>query len=232
MDHLQNTIVGHELVSDPFCVILPAAGFGTRMGTPESKEMLTAPDENAPLIQFALDLFYHCPGHIVVPTRAEKKNLISFIQTHYPQVIVQIIEPSQEWPDTVLQSKKYWMEKNILVLPDTRWAPTNAVFQVMKSLDHSACAFSTFSVSQLESWGVFCLQPHSVCDKPPRQEMHSDAFSYFSWGHIAFHQHVGEKIFSQILRSHRTRQFEQLDFEPSVSPIALDWFHDLTRGKS
>jgi hypothetical protein len=221
---------GESFSEDPFCFILPSAGFGVRMGTPESKEMLAVDGEDRPLIQFALDLFYNRPGHIVVPTRAEKKNLISFLRTHYPRVIVQIIEPSQEWPDTVLKSEKHWLKKNILVLPDTRWDPVDAVFQIMKDLDQREFSFSTFVAAQLEHWGVFSSEPLGVCDKPPQSVLHGSLANYFPWGHIAFQQQIGEHLFSKILLSQKSLQFENLDCSSFGEPTLLNYFKDLTRG--
>jgi len=230
-------------ITDPYCVIIPAAGFGKRMGQPESKEMLSVLNEKAPMIQYALDLFKTENCRIVVPTRMEKRNLIAFLQQHYPQVEIVFIENSKEWPDTVLQTQGSWRDRNILVLPDTRWDPTNVVFEALDELQNHDFAFSRFFSEQPETWGVFRNEALSdswgICDKPPKTVVNKDQFSKilqkpqeFCWGHIAFQKPVGESIFSAVLRSHHSRDFEPLPSGLRGKSIMMKSFADLTRPTS
>lgn len=200
------------------------------MGQPESKEMLAACGETAPMIQFALDLFAGDRFQIVVPTRSAKKNLIAFLQTFYPKVIIQLIEDSQEWPDTVLQTQPHWAAENILVLPDTRWKPESVVFDLLDVLKTKSFAYSTFDAEKKMDWGVVAQNPLSICDKPP-QVLLQPPENFKSWGHLAFRKTVGRQIFSSILASHRSRQFEMLSEVSNCESLALQSFQDLTRPK-
>lgn len=215
--------------SESYCVILPAAGFGTRMGSPESKEMLFAEDESFPMIQHALDLLAEENCRIVLPTRKEKKSLIDFVTKHSPHVIIQIIEKSKEWPDTILQTHPYWLDKNLLILPDTRWSPENEILKLPSLLDSHHFAFSTFTSSVPETWGVFRDQPWAVCDKPPHSVLNENKSNTFCWGHIAFQKELGQPLFSNILKSHHSKSFESLPNSTSAGFIRLDSFCDLTR---
>ena len=87
-------------------IIIPAAGFGTRVGSPEAKEMLILQDQQ-PLIDFAIQLAKENQAVAHVITRKEKKSLIAHLQNQ-TAVNIQLIEPSKEWPDTILKSKDFW----------------------------------------------------------------------------------------------------------------------------
>ena len=62
-------------------VIIPAAGFGTRVScaVDESKEMLPDPVNGRPLIAYSLDICFDLGINPIVITRPEKRDLISYI---------------------------------------------------------------------------------------------------------------------------------------------------------
>ncbi len=210
-------------------MILPAAGFGTRVGSPEAKEMLWAEGESFPMIQHALDLFADENCRFVVPTRKKKKGLIEFLARRSQYITLQLIETSAEWPDTVLQTEPHWLENNLLVLPDTRWSPVKEVLRLTSLLGTCDFSFSTFAAENPETWGVFRDQPWSVCDKPPGSIQKASGSIDRCWGHIAFKRDCGRAIFSSILKSHSTKSFEPLPPQISGGFVQLDSFCDLTR---
>lgn len=136
-------------------MIIPAAGFGRRMGSPEVKELLH--DEcGHPLIDHAVSLAvkmnisFHIisrPGKIKLKNYLESKSYLVKTDWTYQE-----IESSKEWPDSVLQAKPFWGDRNVLVLPDTRWEPVNIVEKVLFS--NQDLSLAVFSPPDLNNWGV------------------------------------------------------------------------------
>jgi hypothetical protein len=123
-------------------VIIPAAGYGRRVQASitslplRSKELLPGP-EGEPLINHCLQQAadHGLPVHLI--TRKEKIDLIEhvekFCQEKEIPFAIQRIEPSREWPESILMSEKFWLEKNILCLPDTVYGP-DSIFAHMLGL--------------------------------------------------------------------------------------------------
>src|SRR4051812_48128743 len=113
-------------------VLIPAAGFGKRMGLPEAKEMLIGP-EGTPLIEWSLSFCNKNGLKPLVISRPEKNSLNDYLRRIGVDTL--LIEPSGEWPDTLLKSEELWAEKNLVLLPDTRFSPLEMALESLGSLD-------------------------------------------------------------------------------------------------
>jgi len=210
-------------------VLIPAAGFGTRVGSPPAKELLKGPN-GSPLIAFGLDQARHRGWPVHVITRQEKTELIQYLQEYREQwrveLEIQMIEPSREWPDTLLKSKPYWREKNLLCLPDTVFEP-HEIWDCLVTAE-SEIAVAAFKVEDLSKWGVFQVLPSatgiSVCEKP------HDAISddRKAWGILCWKKKAGAILLQAQLESAQDHEWKKLDF--SVEFFELSSFEDVTRG--
>ena len=226
-------------------IIIPAAGYGTRVGSPQSKELLIDENTGRPLIDRALgiqDLInrnhnrnhnHEVIIHTHVITRAEKKDLIEYVETRGVQA--QIITPSKEWPDTVLQSANFWTDKNLLILPDTIWEPNEIILGMLDSLDHVDVAVATFDTQDLQSFGAFVNVNGEVwhAEKPANSNFKDDNYdanydAAKAWGLIAFRREAGAQLFAQMLKSTFDHEWRKL--AASVQFCELESFIDLTRG--
>lgn len=220
-------------------LIIPAAGFGTRVGRPHAKELHLNPQTGRPLIELSLQLAKQCKYSYHLITRKEKSQLVEFVQTYaksndIPLSIqfVEIIEGQSgwEWPRTVYESRYYWQEKNILILPDTEFAPTDCLPQLAEDLNHCDCSFATFLAHNPEVWG--CLyhdadQTYSICEKPATAAADTAKLSSLAWGIIGFRKKAGELLFPILQESNQDRQWKKLKM--SCRQVRLEFFKDLTR---
>lgn len=91
-------------------VLIPAAGFGKRVGSPSAKELL--PDEDGqPIIAWALRQVAKRGWHAHVITRPAKQPLLEYLEKQKNNGLslsIQLIEGSSEWPDSLLQSRQHW----------------------------------------------------------------------------------------------------------------------------
>lgn len=196
--------------------IIPCAGFGTRMNMApdKSKEMLEDPKTGEPLINFALNL---CVKHEIEPliiTRAEKTDLIAHCRNWGIQI--QIIVPEGEWMDTVLMSQPHWHKHNVLILPDTRFLPTDVLGDIKQDLllgAHSSIALHT--VRDADKWCI--LRQYNLIEKPRHYAGEQQAF-----GLIGFTDFSGHGIFKQ-LKDEKVAMLDRSSFR------YLTDFKDLTR---
>lgn len=167
--------------------IIPCAGFGTRMGMKpnESKEMLFLNNEDTPCIDYALK---QCAANGLSPlvvTRPEKKDLIAYCEEL--GVKLMLLNPKREWADTVLASRPYWDEDNVLLLPDTRWENPRSVHKIVET---NCFTIGTHFVMDPQNWGIY--EGGAIIEKP--KETHSN----IAWGIIKFEYAEGIKFFTEI----------------------------------
>ena len=236
-------------------IIIPAAGYGKRMGSVSAKELLPHPNSGKPFLLEAIQKHQalQAPFHII--SRKDKIELNEFIyslkkgSTLHPGSILQqdfsplsdpidvpielqCIEPSKEWPDTILQSKPYWTEWNLLVLPDADYHPLVTLKQLeefQKSDAAYSVLFFTFNVENSSTWGmVRCATDFfEVVEKP--QSTSNLMAKDKAWGLILFHKNIGEALFSALLESNVDHFWKRI--EGKAHEISLDDFEDLTRVK-
>lgn len=196
--------------------IIPCAGYGTRVDMPinQSKELLSFDGEV--LLKWHLDL---CKEHGVIPlviTRKEKQDLINYCAEQ--QVMCLILTPKGEWIDTVLASKHLWGEKNILLLPDTRYEPREAFKSLLEALDTKDVVVGTHEVSDGNKWGIV----NRVCESVLIAEKPKNATNAIAWGLIAFCKTEGIDLLKS-LRDSGNAQFSNAEIIPLKS------FKDYTR---
>lgn len=214
-------------------IIIPAAGFGTRMGMKpnQSKELLPDPVNNEPIIEWHLEKLGKRDVHII--TRAEKQDLIDYIFEKGLSTSIQIIEPKGEWASTVLESQKVWNEDNILVLPDTRWTlnegtlPEDIYPMIEKELETHDLVFAVHKVDDCRLWGKIQLDPFT---KKPLATVEKEDIAFklegLAWGLIGFKSKVGAELFQAYTEKGKWFRFPK---NWKVKIIELESFKDITR---
>lgn len=206
--------------------ILPCAGFGTRVQYKTegklSKELLPDPLSGQPLIEKHLVVAKSLGAPVHIITRTEKHDLIDYLERKKPhqQICIQLIESSKEWPDTVLKAKEFFIEKNILILPDTVFSPLSVVSEMTEALQQVDVVYATHQVDDPQNWGI--LSGQELWEKPTDPH-----FGMTAWGLIAFRRSVGEQVFEAHLQSTLRKTKARLIY--SRFEIRLLGFKDLTR---
>jgi len=201
-------------------MIIPAAGFGTRVGMApnQSKELLFGLD-GRPMIEFSLRLAETSGLVPVVITREEKLDLLGYLHKR-GGVEVHVIEPQGEWPDTILSSAHLWGDINILCLPDTVFSPAAKVVKCMilghQHWGHDVSA-ACHAVNDPSNWGI--VSGRTITEKPQiKGPSHA-------WGLLGWKEAAGRDLFLNLRERGRTY------FVPGkfTGNYKLDSFTDLTR---
>lgn len=206
-------------------VLLPAAGFGTRVGSPNAKEIMQGPD-GRPLIEKALKqaLARHWPVHLI--TRKEKTSLIQYLNEFKIstglELHIQLIEPSREWPESILKSKSFWRSRNLLCLPDTDFSPNDIWDRLVAS--ESPISAAVFQPKDFSTWGVLrkTQKGTEICEKPRELKTEMQA-----WGLLSFTPDAGETLLQAQLESTFHHQWIEIPYQSEF--LNLDSFEDLTR---
>lgn len=211
-------------------IVIPAAGFGSRMGNPVSKEMLFNPATGLKFITYSLEQALLLKAKVILVTRKEKQELIqyveSFCQEHQLLLDILVIEPTGEWPETVLMSEHSWSGMNFLLLPDTDWKPVNFLQNLMHVWlqKPSEVIYGVFE-SDKNTWGYVKVQDGLYLCEKPQQKL--DGFS--AWGIIGFRKEAGSRLFKEHLSSTFDHQIKFLKL--SCQLVKMDAFFDRTRGE-
>lgn len=229
MDHIKENVKTKSLAAS-VTVLLPAAGWGQRMGSPNSKEILINPEYNIAYIQFAIESVTELLCPIIIITRKEKTQLTEWIRDYKiknPLVDLQIffITDSSEWPDSLLQTSDLWSEYNLVLLPDTDWKPKNQVHAILNHLQHADVVYSIFPTEKL-NWG-FVKRMDNEFELVEKPKQLVSGFS--AWGHIGFRQSAGQDILKAHLQSTMDHEVKRLPLRIKVEPLQA--FQDRTRGE-
>lgn len=195
-------------------LILPCAGFGTRVNMPpdQSKELLLY--EGKPLIEFSLELARKYGLAPLVITRKEKTDLIEYCEKL--TIETQIIEVEGEWADTVLKSEPYWEDNNILILPDTifhnKWFAMDIINDSL--ITGLNASFALHKVENSSKWGI--IRENRLYEKPQFDDQ------ALAWGLMGFKKDYGKQLFSSC---HKGGCFILNNY----STMLLESFEDLTR---
>ncbi len=174
--------------------IIPAAGFGTRVGTDsnKSKELMIDPVTNKPLIEYWLDFVVN-PFLII---RKEKQDLIDYCNERGIQYM--ITETTKEWPQTVLKSKSFWKKNNILILPDTRFDDSPTQYDLLIKYSKKL-GFAVHKVDDLSKWGA--VKVGKTSEKPETTE------KGYAWIMIYFEPKIGIQLFETYSKPNTWFQF-------------------------
>ncbi|MEW6055464.1 MAG: NTP transferase domain-containing protein [Bdellovibrionota bacterium] len=217
-------------------LLVPAAGFGKRVGSPRAKELL-ADERGLPMIDWCIEHARDRKWKSVVVTRAQKTELIEYLAFKrsplHPVLETCEIKESLEWPDSLLQSQLHWSENNLVVLPDTRFKPAHVLDQLSAALRQGAhAAFALFDVNE-ETHGPFCawgiVDPSRfvLCEKPREIPSGMEKKNCKAWGAFGFKKHYGKELLELMLESTLSHRWQKLSRETKFAQ--LESFVDLTR---
>lgn len=196
--------------------IIPAAGFGTRMGMKpgQSKEMLPSPENKYnPIISYALTLCKMFNMEPLVVTRKEKVDLRQYLFNEQVKFID--IEVEGEWNETILKSREHWHKENLLLLPDTRFSSLRVIENIQRGLSlGNNAVMALHRVPDPSNWGIV-TNNYTLMEKPE-----ISTGPQLAWGLIGFRNTYGQKLFSNV---------KYLELE-NVGFTYLDYFKDITRG--
>lgn len=210
-------------------VLIPAAGFGTRVGSPPAKELLLRPNSGEPLIQAPLMWAQERHWNAVVITRRDKQLLIDFLTLQFPMVKLCLVDSTPDWTTTMSLSHAYWTNKNILILPDVEFSPVDVLDQINIGLDDHDVMVGSHSVSDCQNWGFLRkISAHlfEVSEKPNKALRAEER----AWGVLGFRGSIGHSLFESQRQSQREDSPKVL--EGRLGECPLDHFRDLTRDTS
>lgn len=203
-------------------IIIPAAGFGKRVGSPPAKELFPHPKTGNPLIEEALKKA-RSVGTPLVITRPDKTELIEYLKATNTQY--HLIGATREWPITVLASEPFWLEKNVLLLPDTDFNSASQIInELIQGLEKNSVTLGVFPVQDSSVWGMIKNDERKlmIADKP-----RMGFSSMQAWGLIGFNKAAGNKLFTAIAESNVDGSWKKTDLD--YSTYKLSGFADLAR---
>lgn len=222
----------------PPLILIPAAGFGVRVGSPPAKELLRREGTEEPLIELPLRLAQQRGWPALVVTRSEKRSLIDYLTQRHPEAGVHLLEkPTQDWQESLLKAREGWGRTNIVLLPDTEWAPLDILDSMAEALttngkegmngDGADVVVAQHSVSDPQSWGHLWATQQGmvgVFEKPPSSFYGGPGTA---WGLFGFRQEFGEILLQAQWESQKTQSAQC--FEGRLQAFPLQHFRDLTR---
>lgn len=197
--------------------IIPAAGFGTRLSMEphQSKELLPGLD-GRPMIQNSIDLARERGWNPLVVTREEKKDLLDYCWQEAVEVLV--IQPHGEWPNTILASAHRWEDENLLLLPDTVFAPPEAVADMLALTKRHPITIGIHKVSDPCNWCVYDALKEQIIEKPMAPHE-----TWWGMGLLGWQRLYGKGLFQALATRNNPYPL------PSHDLVFLDSFKDLTR---
>jgi hypothetical protein len=219
---------GQQLGVKPL-ILVPAAGFGRRVGSPEAKELFLR-DDGTLLIDLAIQTGTQRGWPVHVITRPEKKTLIRYLE-QFSNVTVQLIGATFDWPETLLLSEPHWHPWNLVFLPDMDFKPQSIVddLQFMMSLEKADVITANHVVTDPQKWGLLWPEKDwglTVGEKVPV----NTSEPRWAWGLYAFKKHVGKELLTAQLESCRDHRLRHLQLR--AASLQLHEFVDLTRTDS
>jgi len=227
-----------------FKVILPAAGYGTRVAADyiNGKELMPDPQAiGAPLIRWAIVQSIAAGAIPVVITRETKTGLIEYISSHASEVSLLTLPEAQlnEWPTTCALSEPIWAERNVMVLPDTRFSEPEANLRALDGLlEFTKYAFGVIPLGANEMSKFACLcyaydagtnqELVLFAEKPSTLPPLSDGskiYGIYIICLVGFKREVGEDLFAKLACKGCWWRLQLED----VSHLTLNWFKDIAR---
>lgn len=202
-------------------LILPCAGFGTRVGmeSHESKEMLFDVHSKERLIDKFLKLFKY--DDILVISRKEKEDLNNYVTESGCQLF--LVSDSKEWVHSIYQSNKCWDDYNIVMFPDAEFFNEEQVIDTMKFhllKGKTDLTLGVFPVDNVANWCVYEPKSQDIHEKNPKADKDGLAIGVFGFTH-----RMGLSLFQEMTMFNRS-------YKRQAQLIPVVGFHDLTREKS
>jgi hypothetical protein len=209
----------NQIVKQSLCqVLIPAAGYGRRMGSPPAKELLSHPDfPDKNFMQIAIQRCLEVNLKPLVISRVDKTELNEYLFQH--RIPFTLIENSEDWPETLLKSFNHWTLHSIVLLPDTTFKPEGILKNLADDLFSQSLSLSLFKIQDSSLWGGVGFDQNKI-------EISEKKIGYqYAWGHLAFHRNVGKELLERL---HQKKNFQ---FNDQFSVHHLEHFEDLTRPK-
>lgn len=162
----------------------------------------------------------------VVISRKDKHDLNTFLTSYESKVKLCLIDASEEWTHSVCLSVDYWGEKNILLLPDSRFAPVDILKKIDQSLERFDLSFATFEVQDPSQWGIVLPGDLEIVEKPAQVTK-----QFLAWGLIGFRKQAGLSLFEDLRISSKDHLFKKIENQ-NVGFISLESYQDITRSAS
>ncbi len=210
-------------------VIIPAAGMGTRMGSPpHGKEMLPEPNNQMrPLIDWSIQHALDAGHRVVLITNDIKYQLRNHVRQMFPKVEHCILgHVPGDWADSVIASASMWGDVNLLMLPDVRFEPIEYIKELPSYIDEYvpvAFGLQKIKLDEVNKFGIVDIAGRKTVEKP-------DSFNpgpldiWGAWSLIAFEPVVGLQLFATYSERGKWLQLPK----GSVS-IFCNWSKDITR---
>lgn len=207
-------------------VLLPAAGFGTRVNADyvNGKELLTDPNTGLPLIQWSIEMARIAKADPLVISRRTKVGLNAEMERQGIPCLKVEESALKEWPDTIILSEQHWERKNLMLLPDTRFPDAQDYIRLVERfLKHSDVVFLTIPLAEQDAskFAIYDYMTDWICEKPS-EGVESRAQIICA---IGFNNAVGRKLFEGL--SKRGEWFSIP--KATISHIQIPWFKDITR---
>lgn len=209
-------------------VILPAAGYGTRVNADPSsgKELMRDPMTEKPLIEWSITVAAAADMEPLIISRIDKTNFNEYLDKRWPAHMLVKPEVLKEWPTTVLLSKSEWHSANIMLLPDTRFdMPVALLKELERQLLTYDVVFGTMPLLDLQECNKYAILDgmYSIAEKPepPVDERHMEIICL-----IAFRQLAGEALFTGL--ADKGKWFNMPKGQ-CVNTVPVTNFKDITR---
>jgi dTDP-glucose pyrophosphorylase len=182
-------------------VILPAAGSGSRLNLPFSKEIMRI-DERMSLIDHAFSLFSECPQvKFVVIINENKLDIIQYLSKYKTKHNIAFVfqNPNlSEYTGAIISAQNWLGENNIVLLPDsviTLFPNTNLMTALETGFTKSDFMFlykSELNPTVLKTKGALHIHNNRVTRYQDKPEHESNFNAY--WCGFAFKREVFDKF--------------------------------------
>lgn len=204
-------------------LILPCAGYGTRVGMEahESKEMLFDKQDQEKLIDKYIRIASINDFELLVISREDKTQLNNYLESK--GILRYYVKNSKEWTDSIYQSRTLWDNENILMFPDAEFFNEEEVIQGMKfHLEECKVdlTLGVFPVDNVTNWCVYEPKSQDIHEKNPKADKDGLAIGVFG-----FTKRMGESLFHEMVMFNRS-------YKRQTQLIKVVGFKDLTREKS
>lgn len=206
--------------------IIPAAGMGTRVGSPAAKELLPHPDFNGTFLDATLDRCRRFDLYPLVISRDDKYALNQVLLEKMQLGLLSFITlpATKEWTYTVAAASEYFSDKNILILPDASFHPEGIIQDLQSDLEQVDLSLATFAVDNPQVWG--CIDTRgpmlAMSEKPTIASNPT-----LAWGLMAFRSKAGRKLFE--LYKQTSISHDWIEFSGTYKVRSLYSFIDLQR---